>query len=77
MELKGGVLSIKSPQPIKVDFIPGKTKLLPVTNRGGTCPVPTSHLGDAVDPVNVADVAERAIAFYEKVLDDAESTFSK
>jgi hypothetical protein len=77
MELNHGVLSIQSPQRIRVDFIPGKTKLLPVSNRGGTYPVPTSHLGDSVDPANVADVAERAIAFYEKALDDAEAAFGK
>ena len=74
MEIDRGVISIKSPQRLRVDFIPDKTKLLPVTKRDGTYAVPTSHLGGAVDPTNVVDVAEKAIAFYEKVLDEAEST---
>jgi hypothetical protein len=77
MEINRGVISIASPQRIRVDFIPGKTKLLAVTKRDGTYPAPTSHLGDAIDPENVADVAERAISFYEGVLDEAESTFGR
>ncbi len=77
MEISRGTISIKSPDRIRVEFIPGKTKLLPVTKRDGTYPVPTSHLGDAIDPANIADFAAKAIAFYEKALDEAESTFGK
>lgn len=77
MEINRGLISIESPQRIRVDFIPGKTKLLPVNKRDGTYAAPTSHLGDAIDPDNVADVAERAIGFYEKVLDEAESAFGR
>jgi len=43
MTIQNGVISIKSPQKLRVDFIPAKTKLIPITNRGRTYPAPTTH----------------------------------
>ena len=77
MEVNSGNIFIKSPQKIKIDFIPGKTSLLPVVNRGRTYAVPTSHLGKDIDPTNVVSVAERGIEFYETVLSQAEAFFVK
>jgi hypothetical protein len=77
MEIGRGKISIKSPQRIRVDFIPGKTKLLPVVKRDLAYDVPAMHLGNAIDPNNVIDVAEKVVAFYEGFLDEAESTLGK
>jgi hypothetical protein len=77
MEIGRGKISIKSPQRIRVDFIPGKTKLLPVVKRDRNYDVPTTHLGDVLDPTNVIEVAEIVVTFYEGFLDEAESTLGK
>jgi hypothetical protein len=77
MEINNGNIFIKSPQKIKIDFFPARTTLLPVTNRGRTYPVPTTHLGNAVDPINVIAVAEAGAQFYEHFLSQAEEFFVK
>lgn len=77
MEINRGNISIKSPQRLKIEFLPAKTLLLPVVNRGRTYAVPTSHLGKAVDPTNVISVAERGVEFYERLLSEAETFFIK
>ncbi len=77
MEINNGNIFIKSPQKIRVDFIPAKTTLLPVTNRGRVYPVPTSHLGNPVDPMNVIAVADVGAQFYEHFLVKAEEFFVK
>ena len=75
MTIQNGVISIKSPQKLRVDFIPAKTKLIPITNRGRTYPAPTTHLGKPIDATDVIHVAEMGAEFYEKLLTDAESFF--
>ncbi len=65
MTINKDQISIKSPQKIRVDFIPGKTKLLAVVNRGRTYPVPISHRGKVIDPTKVVEIAETAVEFYE------------
>lgn len=77
MEINGGNIFIQSPQRIRVDFIPAKTTLLPVTNRGRIYPVPTTHLGTTVDPSNVISIAEAGVQFYEGFLLEAEKYFVK
>jgi hypothetical protein len=77
MEINNGNIFIKSPQKIKVDFLPARTTLLPVTNRGRVYPVPTTHLGNTVDPTNVIAVADAAAQFYEQFLVKAEEFFVK
>ena len=77
MEINNGNIFIKSPQKIKIDFMPARTTLLPITNRGRTYPVPSTHLGNAVDPMNVIAIAEAGAQFYEKFLSQAEKFFVK
>jgi hypothetical protein len=77
MEINNGNIFIKSPQKIKIDFLPAKTTLLPVTNRGRTYPVPTTHLGNPIDPMNVIAVAEAGTNFYGQFLAQAEAFFVK
>ena len=77
MEINQGVVSIRSPQKLKIDFIPDRIGLLPVTNRGRTYDIPRTHLGKGVDPADVRAIAEMGIAFYEEVLRDAEAFFVK
>lgn len=77
MEIKHGKIFIQSPQKIRVDFFPAKTTLLPVTNRGRTYPVPTEHLGNPVDSMNVIAVAEAGVHFYAQFLSQAEEFFIK
>jgi hypothetical protein len=77
MTINKGLVSIKSPQKIRVDFIPAKTILVTVINRGRKYPVPTSHLGKAIDPTKVLDISEVAVNFYQELLDDAEAYFVK
>jgi hypothetical protein len=77
MTLNKGHISIKSPQRIRIDFIPAKTVLAAVVNRGRTYPAPTSNLGNTIDPTKVIDVAEMGIEFYQGFLDDVETHFVK
>jgi hypothetical protein len=77
MTINNGNINIKSPQKIRVDFLPSRTTLLPVVNRGRTYPVPTAHLGKPVDPTNVIAVAEAVADFYERFLSEAEAFFVK
>jgi hypothetical protein len=67
----------KSPQPVKILFFPGKTTLLPVTNRGRHYPVPITHLNNPIDPTNVIAIAETAVQFYQDFLSQAEKAFVK
>lgn len=77
MEMNNGVISIKSPQKLRIDFIPDRVGLAPVTNRGRTYATPTSHLGNAVAPNDVQALAQMALDFYEQVLRDADAYFVK
>lgn len=77
MTINNGNIYIKSPQKIRVDFLPSRTTLLPVVNRGRTYPVPTAHLGKPVDPTNVIAVAEAGAEFYERFLAEADEYFVK
>lgn len=77
MEMRKRRLFIKSPQRLRVTFIPHRTKLVPVVNRGRTYPVPTSHLGQPVNPLNVIEIAEAGAKFYGDFLDEVEKFFVK
>ncbi len=77
MEINNGNILIESPQKIRVDFLPAKTTLLPIKNRSRVYPVPTSHLGNPVDPTNVIAVADVGAKFYEHFLVKAEEFFVK
>jgi hypothetical protein len=77
MEMRDGVLSIDSPQRLRIDFIPDQMTLAAVTNRGRTYAVPGEHLGKAIDARNVLGIAVMAISFYRAALAEAESFFVK
>lgn len=77
MTINRGVINIQSPQKIRIAFIPAKMKLLPVTNSGRIYKVPTEHFGAKINPKNVIEIAEIAIEFYSKFLEEAEKYFVK
>jgi len=77
MEINNGVINLKTPQQIRVDFIPEKMKLLPITNHGRIYDVPIEHLGSKINPKNVIEIAEIGISYYSKFLEDAEKHFVK
>lgn len=77
MEMRDGVLSIHSPQALKIDFLPARMTLLPVANRGRTYAVPAKHLNQPIDGGDVQAVAQAALASYRGALADAESFFVK
>ena len=54
---------------------PPRVALLPVTNRGIVYPVPSTHLGTPCNREPLA-VAEAALAFYARMVTDAEARFS-
>ncbi len=71
----GAIAEFKSPHPVRVDFLPQRTKLLPVLNRGRTYGVPTKHLGLPIDSQNVIEIANMGIKFYDEFLIAAEKYF--
>ena len=73
----GRINSISSPQPLSIVFQPGRMTLLPVVNRGREYPVPTIHLGEKIDPLDVCAIAKKGHAFYSGFLSAAESYFIK
>ena len=77
MDIINGNIFIESQQKLRIDFIPGRTTLLPITNRGRVYSVPTAHLGNPIDPMNVIGIAEAAARFYGIFLDKAEEFFVK
>lgn len=77
MAISRDEIRIRSPQQIRVDFIPIRIMLLPVKNRGREYPIPTTHLGKPIDPRNVISVAETGAKFYQEFLFEAEALFIK
>lgn len=77
LRISQGKITIKSPQIIKLTFIPAKIKLLPVLNRGIVFPVPTIHLENPINPNNVIEIAEIGAGFYDNFLNAAQAFFSR
>ncbi len=77
MKINSGHVFIKSPQKLRIDFRPDRTKLLPVINRGREYSVPQTHMGAAIDPTNLVSLAELTVAYYEAFLTRAEAFFVK
>ncbi len=71
----GRIVELRARQPVRIDFAPDRTMLLPVLNRGRTYKVPTSHLGGAISSENVIGVAKLGHKFYEEFLKSAEQYF--
>lgn len=72
MEINNGVITIDSPQTIRVTYFREHAKLIPIVNRGKTYPPPQSHLGNLVNPADIISIAQAGIRFYEGFLDVAE-----
>jgi hypothetical protein len=77
LSAKNGNITIKSKQPLKVDFIPEKLKLNSVANRSGISNPPTTHLGNPIKSVEPIDIAEAGLDFYEDLIKKAEEHFLK
>jgi hypothetical protein len=77
LSINNGNIFIDSKQPIKIEFIPGKTKLIPVVNRGRTYEPPTTHLGGLLKNKEPIHLAEAGIEFYENFIEKAEEFFIK
>jgi hypothetical protein len=75
MVINGPNVWIKSPQALRIDFIPARTVLRPITNRGRVYPVPTEHLGKKIDPNNVVQLAEAGLTFYTNLVEEVEAAF--
>lgn len=61
--------------PVKIDVIPARVRLLPVTTRGRTYDVPENHLGKPINSSNLSELAQMALAFYEDFLAAADRFF--
>ena len=72
-----GNLIIRSPQALKIEFVPDRMTLLPVRNRGRDYLVPSTHLGAKIDANDVCGVAKLAHGFYSEFLSAAEEYFVK
>ena len=70
-------LTVKSAQPLKIFFTPAKVCMLPISNRGRTYAVPTSHCGTAINPDDLLAAAEKALYFYTMAVSEAEAYFIK
>ena len=77
IEQRGGNLIIESPQALKIEFIPARVGVLPVSNRGRMYPIPNSHLGRPIDPAAVVELAQFAHDYYQSALQSAEAFFVK
>ena len=75
--IQEGKMWIRSPQRLKIVFIPAKTKLLPIENRRVKYSVPTAHLGMPVDSENVIEITEKGYLFYASFLNEADASFKK
>ena len=69
-------LFIDANVPFKITFTPARVFLLPINYRGVEYPVPRKHLGQDIDPNNIEEIAGKGIAFYRKVIEDAENFFA-
>jgi len=76
LTINNGVVSANvSSGSISITFTPDKVRILPLKVRGGVCNIPTTHLGNSVDPDNVVSLAKKGAEYYEAFLDDAENHF--
>ena len=75
MTIKNGKISIKSKQPVKVDFIPAKVNLKAVTNRSRVYHPPKLHLEKPLPGIEPIHIAEAGLLFYENLLKQVEEYF--
>lgn len=72
---RGEIVHLAVSPGAAVQFHPARVRLLPVTNRGITYPVPTEHLSQRIDPGNLFDIAACGLAFYNDLLNQANAYF--
>jgi hypothetical protein len=77
MSIDRGIISIKSPQALKIEFKPGKVRLLPVRDRKTLYDVPKSHSGIDLKSTDPIEMAELGVDFYQGYIDKAEKFFVK
>ena len=78
MIMKNGVImELNSPHPIEIKFSFARVKLLPVVNRGRTYDPPKEHLGESINPENIAEICEKSIGYYRDFLQKADEFFVK
>ena len=73
--IKNGQVFVDSTGPLVVEFLPARTQLLPVANRGRTYPVPTVHLGKPVNRHDVLEMAFLSLDWYRDFADRTETHF--
>ena len=77
MRIENGVITeLKSPHKLKIETVPGALVPLDVSDRKKTYPVPSTHLGNPIDPVNVQNFAKLGLVYYEDFVDKAEKAFT-
>jgi hypothetical protein len=75
--INNGVLSADvTSGTISIIFDPAKVRILPLVYRGRNYEVPKTHLGSALDPDNVIDLAKKGAEYYERFLNEAEEYFT-
>lgn len=79
LEIRGDAngLQVNSAQPLKVTFMPARTRMADVVNRGRRYATPTSHGGRPINPDDLPGVAEIALNYYSDVLSRADAFFVK
>jgi ribosomal protein S15P/S13E len=77
LTINGNDISFESEQAVRVDFIPGKIRLLPVSNRGRAYEVPSKHLSRVLKSSDPVEIAEIAVKFYTEFFKEAEAYFVK
>jgi hypothetical protein len=53
---------------ISITVTPDRVATLPIKQRGGDCPPPTTHLGQPINPENVVALAKAGHAYYKHFL---------
>lgn len=75
LSLDKGILNAEvTSGSISIRVSPDRVATLPVQQRGGECPAPKSHLGNAIDSDNVVALAKAGISYYEKFLNETEKS---
>lgn len=77
LSTKDGQVDIKTDTPLDIIFIPEKTILVDVLNRGKIFKVPTTHLDEKLNHIDPVSIADEGVRFYERFLDEAEKYFCK
>jgi len=75
LTFNGNDISVESDQAVRIEFISGKVRLLPITNRGRVYEVPLKHFGQDLKSSDPVELAELAVNFYTEYFKEAEAYF--